>query len=200
MAEVSQVNPIDRAIVLWLNGLSGQVSIIDALAMMIASDYLLPTVFSLVMFAMWFAGRTAEERARFHYWVLIGISSIGLSNVAVVLFNLAWDRQRPFEQLPEIQLMFYRATDPSFPANPVAIGFAAGAAAWMANRKVGYWVFGAAALYGLSRVYAGVFFPTDILGGAAVGICVTWGVTYLHRLFQPITNLFIRLTRGLAIG
>lgn len=194
------MNPVDRAIVTWLNGLSGRVPVIDDLARMIASDYLMPTLFSLAMFGLWFGGRTAKERARFHYWVLIGISSIGLSNVAVVLVNLAWDRPRPFEQLPEIHLMFYRATDPSFPANPVAIGFAAGAAAWMANRKFGYWVLGAAALYGLCRIYAGVFFPTDVLGGAAVGIVVTWLVTYLHRLFQPVTNLFIRLTRGLAVG
>lgn len=194
------MNPIDRELVIWFNGLSGNVSLIDDLARIIATDYLMPLVFSLAMFGMWFAGRTVTERARLQRWTLIGISSIGLSNVSVVLINVAWDRTRPYAVLDEIELLFYRATDPSFPANPVAIGAAAGAAAWMANRKFGYWLFGAAVLYGISRVYAGVFFPSDVLGGVVVGILTTWGTAYLHRFFSPLTALFIRLTRGLALG
>lgn len=194
------MNPIDRELVIWFNGLSGNVSLIDDLARIIATDYLMPLVFSLAMFVMWFSASDAVQRAKHHYWVLIGITSIGMSNVGVVLINVSWRRPRPYVELDEIELLFYRATDPSFPANPVAIGFAAGSAAWMVNRKFGYWVFAAALLYGLSRVYAGVFYPSDILGGAAVGILITWGSTYIHRIFQPLTNLFIRLTRGLAIG
>lgn len=194
------MNPVDRELTLWLNGLAGNVAFIDDLMQVIATDYLMPLTFSLAMFGMWFAGRAAEERARFQYWVLVGISSIGLSNVAVVLINLAWERPRPYVELEQIELLFYRATDPSFPANPIAIGFAAGSAAWMCNRKFGYWIFGAALLYGFARVYAGVFYPTDVLGGAVVGVFVTWGTTYLHRLFQPVTSLFIRFVRGLALG
>ncbi len=194
------MNPIDRELVIWLNGLSGNVAVIDDLIRIIATDYVMPMVFSLAMFAMWFSVGDAERRAKYHYWVLIGITSIGMSNVGVVLINISWRRPRPYVELDEIELLFYRATDPSFPANPVAIGFAAGSAAWMVNRKLGYWLFAAGLVYGLSRVYAGVFYPTDVLGGAAVGILVTWGSTYIHRIFQPLTNLFIRLTRGLALG
>lgn len=194
------MNPIDRELVIWFNGLSGNVALIDDLARVIATDYVMPMVFSLAMFVMWFAAGDAAKRARYHYWVLIGITSIGMSNVGVVLINVSWRRPRPYVELDEIELLFYRATDPSFPANPVAIGFAAGSAAWMVNRKLGYWLFAAGLLYGLSRVYAGVFYPSDILGGAAVGILITWASTYIHRIFQPLTNLFIRLTRGLALG
>lgn len=194
------MNPIDRAIVIWLNDFVGESKLFDDVMRIVATDYLMPLVFSMSMFAMWFAGKSIKERRHFQYWTLIGISSIGLSNVAVFLLNVTWSRTRPYVELEEIELLFYRATDPSFPANPVAIGFAAGAAAWMVNRKFGYWLFAAGLLYGFSRTYAGVFYPTDILGGAAVGIIVTWLTTYVHRLFQPITNLFIRLTRGLAIG
>lgn len=194
------MNPIDKALVIWLNNFVGEWKLFDDIMRIVATDYLMPLVFSMSMFAMWFAGKSRAERRHFQYWTLIGISSIGLTNVAVFLLNITWFRTRPYVSLDEIELLFYKATDPAFPSNPVAIGFAAGAAAWMVNRKFGYWLFAAALLYGFSRVYAGVFYPTDVLGGAAVGIIVTWLTTYVHRLFQPITNLFIRLTRGLAIG
>jgi undecaprenyl-diphosphatase len=200
VAEVAEVNPIDRALVIWLNNFAGQSKPFDVAMQIIATDYLMPLVFSMSMFAMWFAGKGVEQRKRFQYWTLVGISSIGLSNVAVFLLNITWSRTRPYVDLDEIHLLFYKATDPSFPSNPVAIGFAAGSAAWMVDRKFGYFLFAAGLLYGFSRTYAGVFYPSDVLGGAAVGIIVTWLTTYLHRVFQPITNLFIRLVRGLAIG
>ena len=59
------MNPIDREIVLWLNGLSGNVALIDDLIRVVSTDYLMPLVFSLAMFGMWFAGRTAAERSHF---------------------------------------------------------------------------------------------------------------------------------------
>ena len=49
------MNPVDRELVIWLNGLQGNVTIIDDLARIIATDYLMPLAFSLAMFAMWFA-------------------------------------------------------------------------------------------------------------------------------------------------
>ena len=41
---------------------------------------------------------------------------------------------------------------------------------WMANRKIGAAMFAVALVYGFSRVYAGVFYPGDILGGALMGL------------------------------
>ncbi|MEX0762601.1 MAG: phosphatase PAP2 family protein [Dehalococcoidia bacterium] len=195
------MNPFDTNIILWLNGQAGKFQVFDDLMRIIASDYLMPLVFSAAMLALWFAGRTRRERFRFQMAMLIGISAIGISNLLVMLLNLAWDRPRPFVHLgDELTLLFYPPTDPSFPANPVAIGFAAGAAAWMVNRKLGIALFMAAAVYGFSRVYAGVFYPTDIIGGAAVGVAATWLTAFLGRVLQPIPALAIRLARAFALG
>lgn len=193
------VNSLDADLVIWLNGLSGKVTIIDDLMRVIASDYLMPLAFSLSMFALWLSGRNPVERAKYQLATLVGISALSLSNVAVLLINIAWDRPRPFvEHGDQLNLLFYSPTDPSFPANPVAIGFASAAAAWSVNRKFGWWLFAAATIYGFSRLYAGVFYPTDIIGGAIVGVAVFVFTNYLRRFLEPLVATFMRLIRGLS--
>ncbi len=186
-------------LVIWLNGLSGNVRIFDDLMRLVASDYLMPLVFSLAMFGLWFSGKNPAQRLQYQLTMLVGISALSLSHVVLWLFNITWERPRPFvEHGDELNLLFYPPTDPSFPANPVAVGFAAAMAAWSINRKFGWWMFAAAALYGFSRLYAGVFYPTDILGGAVVGITVFWFAHYLRRVLEPLITSFVALIRGLS--
>ncbi|WTT38151.1 phosphatase PAP2 family protein [Kitasatospora sp. NBC_00085] len=62
------------------------------------------------------------------------------------------------------------AGDWSFPSNHTVIAFAAAAALWFADRRLG-WIAGiAAVLMGASRVWVGVHYPHDVLVGAAVGV------------------------------
>lgn len=197
---LQEMIPFDRELLLWLNGFAGSYKPFDNFISIIASDYLMPLLFSLSMFGLWFVGKGIAERRRYQFIVLLGISSIGLSNIAVFVINAIWSRPRPFLELEVINTVFYHATDPSFPANPVVIGFAAGSAAWLANRKFGYCLMGLSLIYGFSRVYSGVFYPTDIIGGAVVGIVVTYLTIYLHSFFQPVSKLFIRTVQGLSIG
>ncbi len=193
------MNTIDANIVIWLNGLSGNVKAFDDLMRLVASDYLMPLVFSLAMFGLWFSGRTRAQRVQYQITMLVGISALSLSNVVVWLFNISWDRPRPFvEYGDQLNLLFYPPTDPSFPANPVAVGFAAASAAWTVNRKFGWWMFAAATLFGFSRLYAGVFYPTDIVGGAVIGIAVYMATSYLRRFLEPFVTSFVRIIRGLS--
>jgi undecaprenyl-diphosphatase len=193
------VNSLDTSIVIWLNGLSGNIKIFDDLMRIVASDYLMPLVFSLGMFGLWFSGKTPAQRVMYQLTMLVGISALSISNVVVWLFNITLERPRPFvEHGDQLNLLFYPPTDPSFPANPVAVGFAAATAAWTINRKFGWWMFAAASLFGFSRLYAGVFYPSDIVGGAVVGIAIYGFTTYFRRFLEPMITSFVRLIRGLS--
>ena len=195
------MNSMDASLLIWLNGLSGNIKSFDDLMRLIASDYLMPLVFSLSMFGLWFSGKTSSQRMTYQLTALMGISALCISNAAVWLINSLWDRPRPFLDHPdELNLLFYSPTDPSFPANPVAIGFAVAMAAWTVNRKFGLWLFAAASLYGFSRVYVGVFYPTDIVAGALVGIAVYGFTSYLRRVLEPLVTMVVRLARGLSVG
>lgn len=195
------MNSMDASLLIWLNGLSGNIKSFDDLMRLIASDYLMPLVFSLSMFGLWFSGKTSSQRMTYQLTALMGISALSISNAVVWLINSLWDRPRPFLDHPdELNLLFYSPTDPSFPANPVAIGFAVAMAAWTVNRKFGLWLFAAASLYGFSRVYVGVFYPTDVVAGALVGIAVYGFTSYLRRVLEPLVTMVVRLARGLSVG
>lgn len=65
-----------------------------------------------------------------------------------------------------------------------AIAFAVLIATWSSSRRwVGLVALGYAAMIGVSRVYVGVHYPTDIAAGAALGLVVASGVAILcsHR-------------------
>tara|TARA_B110000196_G_scaffold180000_1_gene154381 strand:- start:1129 stop:1755 length:627 start_codon:yes stop_codon:yes gene_type:complete len=199
MGQVIEMTSIDANIVIWLNGLSGNITAFDNLMRIAASDYLMPLVFSLSMLGLWFSGKNPEQRIRYQLTTLMGISALSISNIVVWLFNITIERPRPFvEHGDELTLMFYSPTDPSFPANPVAVSFAVATAAWTINRKFGFWLYVAAALFGFSRMYAGIFYPTDIVGGAVVGISIYVFTTYLRRFLEPLITSFVRLIRGLS--
>ena len=195
------MNSIDASLLIWLNGLSGDIKIFDDLMRLTASDYLMPIAFSLSMFGLWFSGKTSSQRMTYQLTALMGIGALSISNAVVWLINSLWDRPRPFLDHPdELNLLFYSPTDPSFPANPVAIGFAVAMAAWTVNRKFGLWLFAAASLYGFSRVFVGVFYPTDIVAGALVGIAAYGFTSYLRRVLEPLVTMVVRLARGLSVG
>jgi len=113
------MNSLDADLVIRLNGLSGNIAIFDDLMRFVASDYLMPLIFSLCMLALWFSGRSPAERAKYQLATLVGISALALSNIAVWLINITWERPRPFiDHGDQLNLLFYPPTDPSFPRTP----------------------------------------------------------------------------------
>ena len=73
-------------------------------------------------------------------------------------------------------------------------------AAWTVNRKFGLWLAMTASLYGFSRVYVGVFYPTDIVGGALVGMAVYGFTSYLRRASEPLITMVVRFARGVSVA
>ncbi|MCC8057873.1 phosphatase PAP2 family protein [Cloacibacillus sp.] len=83
-------------------------------------------------------------------------------------------RIRPYDINTGIQMLVARPADYSFPSGHTAASFAAASALYF--RRSGWWIPAGllAALIALSRLYLYVHFPTDVLGGAALGILSGW--------------------------
>lgn len=79
-------------------------------------------------------------------------------------------RDRPFWIDPTVAMLVTPPTDYSFPSGHSAASFAAAVSFVQYNRKWGSAAIVLATLIAISRLYLFIHFPTDVLGGIAVGI------------------------------
>lgn len=93
-----------------------------------------------------------------------------LLSVNVLIKNLA-ARTRPYELIEELTILIEKQSDYSFPSGHTAASFAFVSVLWFtAPKKVSIPLTVLACLISLSRLYLGVHYPTDILGGAVIGV------------------------------
>ncbi len=159
---------MDAAIVRFLNAGVGEFPLLDVLMEALVSDYLVPVAGSLALLGFWFSG-DAASRPLNQAAVMTAAAAIGAANIVTSFIASAVGRSRPFAD-HDLNLLFYEPTDPSFPSNSAAVGFALATPIFLRRPALGAALYALAFLWGFSRVYAGVHYPSDVLGGALIGI------------------------------
>ena len=193
------ISQVDSQVFLWINGWIGTSATFDRIIHWVVSDYLMPVLCSLTLLGLWFGWRNSEMRERHQRGVILAAVGVGIASAMVKASNLVFFRHRPFDSF-EIEMLFYPPTDSSFPANPVAVVVAMATGVWMANRAIGGAMYAAAFVYGFSRVYAGVFYPLDVLGGALVGAAGVGLAYLLLRRIEPLPTLALKAARYLCVA
>jgi undecaprenyl-diphosphatase len=92
--------------------------------------------------------------------------AVGIVYVACEGLGRLWPRERPFARLDGVCGLVPHAAGRSFPSRHVASGLAMAAIGGQAHPLLGHAMAGVAWLLGLSRVMAGVHYPSDVLCGA----------------------------------
>ncbi len=149
---------------------------------------------SLAAVALWFAGATADERTRNQRAVIFIALALLFSNALIKDLSYVYFRPRPFAT-ETVKLLFYRPSVSSFPSIPIEVAFCFTAGAWYANRRVGQVLFVLGALYALSRVCAGVHYPSDVIAGALIGAGMVYIVIRLGFVFVPLADFAIGIAR-----
>jgi undecaprenyl-diphosphatase len=118
------------------------------------------------------------RRPAIFMYVLLG--SV-LADVLSLVIRHAVGRDRPPIDYPDPAPLVRVPDNPSFPSGHAATSFAAAALlAWLTPLpKVALFVL--AGLIAFSRVYVGVHYPLDVIGGALLGLAVA---TALRRLVE----------------
>jgi len=108
--------------------------------------------------------------AMWRLWLAIALTFVIVDAVAKPFVN----RARPYESLPEIQLIDARPTNQSFPSGHAAMAVAGALAATQLIPGAGWILWPLAGLVSLSRVYLGVHWPSDVIAGAVTGLACAW--------------------------
>lgn len=87
----------------------------------------------------------------------------------VILKNLI-ARTRPYEVVAGLQLLTEKQADFSFPSGHTGSSFASAVTLYRElPKKFGIWAVVLACFIGFSRLYLGVHYPSDVIGGALIG-------------------------------
>ena len=192
----------DENLFLWINSLAGSYPPVDWLLQLIASDYLIPVSLVLALFAIWFAGSTKTMRQNYQIGVFVALTSMALSSLTVLILNQFYFRPRPFEALFDegMLLLFYPPTDSSFPSNATAAVFGIAFSVWNINRRIGLGLIIMASIYGFARIFVGVHYPLDILGGIVISLLITLLVVKLKDLLKPLLEMVLKMLKILCLA
>jgi undecaprenyl-diphosphatase len=172
---------LDDIITQWINAFAGHSGLLDQI-MVEVTTFGVPFMVLLVAI-QWWGSRPREQRR--HACVAAGLSFLlGLAAAQIILFFV--HRMRPYDAGVS-HLIIAPTVDWSFPSDhaiaSLSIMFAF---ALQGMRRWAAIFLALAALVCISRVYVGMHYASDILGGAAVAL---GAALIVNRLYRPNTKL-----------
>ncbi|MFJ9717697.1 phosphatase PAP2 family protein [Streptomyces sp. NPDC101213] len=114
-------------------------------------------------------------------WVPLAAAVAVLVNVPIRGFV---ERPRPFRDHQGLEVLVSGKTDYSFVSDHATITMAMGVALFVAHRRFGLVGIGLGLVEGFCRVYMGVHYPTDVVGGFALGTAVA-------LLLSPVASMLL---------
>jgi undecaprenyl-diphosphatase len=152
----------------------------------------------LVVWCWWSVRRRGDEDAASSVaalvWAPLAAALAVLVNVPIRGFV---ERPRPFRTHEGLDVLVSGKTDYSFVSDHATITMAMAVGLFVANRKFGAAGIGLALLEGFCRVYMGVHYPTDVVGGFALGTAVALLLSPLAMaLLTPLTQAVERSAWG----
>ncbi|MFJ3986986.1 phosphatase PAP2 family protein [Streptomyces fungicidicus] len=158
-------------------------------------------LFAMVLLVLWCwwgvrrrGGEDAAPSVAALAWAPLAAGVAVLVNVPIRGFV---ERPRPFNDHQGLEVLVQGKTDYSFVSDHATITMALAVGLFVANRKFGLVGLVIALLEGFCRVYMGVHYPTDVVGGLALGTAVALLLSPLAMaLLTPLTRAIERSPRA----
>lgn len=169
---------MNTSLFLLINSWAGHVSLLDAL-MIFCAQY--------VWYLMTF-GVLVMAAHRYPKWRDMAIVSIGSAAVARLvvgeIIKRLYYHPRPYWVLDNVRLLLAKELESSFPSGHTIFVFALATGVYLYNKKIGKWYFALAGLVGFARVFVGVHWPYDIIGGIVLGIPTALACDWAYRKYK----------------
>jgi undecaprenyl-diphosphatase len=130
-----------------------------------------------------------ERKGGLVFLVFIGLTLAITDPFSSRLLKEWVGRIRPCQVLEEVRLLTDCNTSYSFPSSHAVNIFAAAFFLAQMFRRLAPLIFVIAAVVGYSRIYIGIHYPLDVIGGAAIGLLIAWPMRRLKDRVLVRLNL-----------
>jgi undecaprenyl-diphosphatase len=175
------ISSLDSAVFTWLNSWAGISPFFD-FAIEFSAVYLIYIIIAALVIFVFLTSLPAFrsfQRRNIEMALQAILSALVARFIIAEAIRFFYNRPRPFEMGEDVIRLVEHVSGNSFPSGHATFAFAIAAAGALYYPKTGFLFFLAAFLVGISRVAAGLHWPSDILGGALVGMGTAW---FLHIL------------------
>lgn len=161
----------DNTLLIFINGFAGHWAWLDK-SMTLVSKYG-PLLFGAYLIGLWFSGNSTNDieqnRRRALYAFFAALLALGINQV----ISGVWFRERPYVHNPVHRLLPV-SPDPSFPSDHSTGAFSIASSVACGQSISGALLTVLAMLVAVSRVYVGLHYPSDVLGGMVIGLLSSW--------------------------
>ncbi|MER6916824.1 phosphatase PAP2 family protein [Streptomyces sp. NPDC000594] len=185
-----EINGLSKAAPPWVDSIMGFIG-----------EYGIMFGLGLVGLVAWWTVRSIGSRED-SIANVAGLAWAPLAAAAAVVVNIPIrgfvERPRPFVDHPkELEVLVEGKTDFSFVSDHSTMAMALAVGIFLVHRKLGFAALALAFLEGFLRIYMGVHYPTDVIGGFALGTAVT---LLLAPLAMALLTPLVSAIAGSKVG
>ncbi|MFF8290766.1 phosphatase PAP2 family protein [Streptomyces sp. NPDC016309] len=192
-------NP-DVGLLYDINGLAKDAPSWFDRVMEFTGEYGIMLAMVLVVLWCWWSVRrrgTAEDSVAAVAGLVWAPLAAGLALLVNIPIRGFVERPRPFKDHQGLEVLVAGKTDFSFVSDHATMAMAIGVGVFVADRRFGFAAIGLALLEGFCRVYMGVHYPTDVVGGFALGTAVALLLAPVSlALLTPLVSAVARSGRA----
>lgn len=140
-----------------INSVTGQFSLLDFFMIFVSKK--IRYVYIIILVIMWFRNRKITINA---------VLSVVITLLINIIIRSFYFKARPFLK-HRVGILIPSAVDSSFPSKHTLLAFAVTTSILLYQRTFGLIMLGLSFLTGLSRIWMGHHYPSDIAGSAIIG-------------------------------